>query len=261
MTRRSARDQQGGFTLVAVMVFMALLMMFGATFINHVMTTEESEVEGLLADSRAYWAMMGHYNYMVSRAANQGLCSAGTKGGDQATNAAGACSAEAFTAGVNDNDSIIGSLRDYLDGTNEIQNGSIDAPGTLTWFYPQNPVTNGEIRNVAGTYPYQFSVTGTVAERFDNNGSAANDGQLRLDLSVTSVGAAPVLRGLGDRVQRLTIGFCVVDLKDVDIGGGAHELQQTGLNATQCLSSKLIPAERVEGESFIQFIQRNYLLP
>lgn len=249
MTRQRA-DAQGGFTLVTVMVFMALLMLFGGTFVNHVMTAEESEVEGLLAESRAYWAMIGHYNYMASRAAQLGLCAGGTKEVSRALNQDALCTAEALSG--SGNGTIIGSLRDDLDHADEIQDGSIDNPGELIWVYPQNPVANGRIRANPTTEPYRFGIRATVSDR-PTTAVTINDGQLRLDLVVSSVGTAPVVANLGDRVQRLTIGFCVVDLL-TDTGS----LLQSGNNAASCPSAYTPP---VEGESHIQFIVRNHPLP
>ncbi|HRJ60204.1 MAG TPA: hypothetical protein PKZ99_03395, partial [Azospirillaceae bacterium] len=200
--RRAAkkrRDGQRGAVLITVMVFMAFMMLFGAGFINHVLTSESDEVERLLADTRAYWAMNGHLNYMLSRAAFQGLCAAGLKGADQTTNAAAACTTENTDDGATTGtypsnypsrtaNTRVGSLQDYLDGTNEIQvNGSINAPGRLYWYYPQNATNTGEQfsptspKAANAAKPYQFAVRAVVDERRNSAGLKPFDGQIRVD--------------------------------------------------------------------------------
>lgn len=268
------RDRQRGAVLITVMVLMAFMMLFGATFINHVLTSESDEVERLLADTRAYWAMNGHLNYMLSRAAYQGLCAGALKQTTQALNAASACDTVASDDGATTGtypstypartaNTRVGALQDYLDGTNEIQvGGSINTPGRLYWYYPQNATDVGEQFSPASpkaanaAKPYQFAVRAVVDERLNSLDAAAFDGQIRVDFEVLSaadgaaVGSAPAVRDLGHRVGRLTVGLCVVDMED-----NAGTATRAGVT-TNCPSSLI-----VDGAAVIQFIQRNYPLP
>lgn len=259
VTRRFARERQQGSVLVAVMVFMALLMLFATTLINHLLVSEAEEVESLLAETRVYWAMNGHLNYMLSRAAAQGLCAGNVKGTTLEDNQADACSAEDDSSGSypsfssRSEHSRVGSLQDYLDHSGELQqSGSINNPGSLVWYFPQNAnATNDGNAALNDNNPtnsvnkYHFSIRGVVSDLEIPNGNNTNDGQLRIDFEVTDVTDSttlPVLRNIADRVGRLTVGFCVLD----QTGGS------TPTAVTSCATTK------DEGSSLIQFIQRNF---
>lgn len=267
------RQRQRGAVLITVMVLMAFMMLFGATFINHVLTSESDEVERLLADTRAYWAMNGQLNYMLSRAAHQGLCAGALKETTQALNAFAACAAVASDDGATTGtypstypdrtrNTRVGALQDYLDGTNEIQvGGSINTPGRLYWYYPQNATDVGEQFSPAApkaanaAKPYQFAVRAVVDERRNNANATPFDGQIRVDFEVLSaadgapVGSAPAVRDLGHRVGRLTVGLCVVDGEN------------TGAVVPTADTANCQAGAAVEGTARIQFIQRNYPLP
>lgn len=259
---RRARERQRGSVLVAVMVFMALLSLFATTLVNHLMVSEATEVESLLAETRVHWAMTGQLNYMLSRAAGQGLCTAGTKGANLNANEVAACNDEndetsggypSFTGRTKG--SRAGALQDYLDGTSELQNGTIDAPGSLTWYYPQNAnadnsgkgLNDASVVNAANSY--WFAVRGVVSERVLSTSLGARDGQLRLDLDVYDAGTVPVLSNIAHRVGRLTVGFCVTDRSG---GNGAGGGTLTADDTSACAGNVS------EGTSRIQFIQRNF---
>lgn len=270
--RHCARERQQGSVLVAVMVFMALLMLFATTLINHLLVSEAEEVESLLAETRVYWAMNGHLNYMLSRAAAQGLCADETKNSELANNRVVACT-NTDTGSPSDvdhnsftnrtRDSLVGSLQDYLDGTGELQqNGSIDTPGELIWYFPQNAnatndgVTALNATNVANSAnQYHFSIRGVVDKRNSSSIVVPPDGQMRIDLKVVNSAtipandSAPVLRNIEDRVGRLTVGFCIID-----------EANQNGSPAPTTATSTCFsgPPTPTEGTSRIQFIQRNF---
>lgn len=262
MPRRSARERQRGVVLISVMVFMALLLLFTGGFVNHVLSSEARAVEELLADTRAYWAMNGHVNYMLSRASQQGVCHGTDKGTDQATNAASGCAGDNNGTGAYPSFSgreehyRIGSMQDYLDGNNEIQSGGdINDPGTLVWYYPQNFTPDNTTDLSPSTIPantgnpYRFAIRGVVSEQPTPNGLNESDGQMRLDLEVTDIGEAPSVRDLGHRFGRLTIGFCVVDLWN-DNG----DLKSVN-NPSTCHVGN---TGSIEGYSKIQFILRNF---
>jgi len=253
VTRRARTDQRGS-VLVAVMVFMALLTLFATTLVNHLMMSEADEVESLLAETRAHWAMVGHLNYMLSRAAKQGLCAGGTKNDPPGDNTVAPCNVEnsgsgSYEAGFSGRtrNNRIGSLQDYLDGANEIQRGgSLDDPGALVWEYPQNPAFGA----LAATGPYWFKVRGVVSERIlKSTNAGADDGQVRLDLEVRESATLPALRHLGSRFGRLTVGLCVVD---GSTSAGPPVTYNVVAPFTNCATG--VP----QGTSRIQFIQRNF---
>lgn len=253
------RERQQGSVLVAVMVFMALLMLFASTLINHLMVTEADDVESLLAETRVYWAMNGHLNYMLSRAAKQGLCAGGVKKDPPGDNTTAPCGTENSGSGSYENgfsgrnrDNRIGSLQDYLDGTSEIQSGgSLNDPGFLTWYYPQNHNTAAidAANPLNSANPYWFKIRGVVSKRVKANNSSADDGQVRLDLEATGSTDIPVLQHIGSRFGRLTFGICVVDGSTT---AGSPPVYNVSSSFTNCQSG--VP----QGTSLIQFIQRNF---
>ncbi len=279
----SVRNQRGS-VLVTVMVFMALLLLFAGTFVRHVLVSEEEEVDRLLADTRVYWAMMGHMNYMLSRAGYGGVC--GSSGKDTSnspnnTNHSSGCSASADygdttvtidTATLASNsrttNNIVGSLQEYLDSENiskiEIQtNGSLSDPGFLRWYYPQNlttPIQSLMSVNDNAANRYWFEIRAVVNDRPKPN-PVALDGQIRLDLEVGRanstghVGGAGALRDLRDRIGRLTIGLCVVDTEKS--GSPAATMAVNGTYS--CTQDG--GAATVDGAAAIQFIQRNFPFP
>lgn len=255
--RRTARERQRGSVLVTVMVFMALLMLFATIMINHLLMSEADDVEALLADTRAHWAMVGQMNYMLSRASKQGLCAGGAKRTPaEGSNTATPCGVEDSGSGSYDGgftgrskNNRIGSLQDYLDGAGEIQKGgSLDNPGALLWQYPENPAFGA----LTATNPYWFTVRGVVSERIlKATNAGADDGQVRLDLEVASSATAiPPLRHLASRVGRLTVGLCVVDGSTiVENGTTTHNVNAPFTNCAP---------DKPQGTARVQFIQRNF---
>lgn len=255
---RRARERQQGSVIIAVMVFMALLMLFATTLINHLLVSEADDVESLLAETRVYWAMNGHLNYMLSRAAAQGLCAGGVKKDPPGDNTTAPCGIEnsgsgSYESGFSERnrDNRIGSLQDYLDGANEIQSGgSLNDPGFLTWYYPQNHNTGAidAANPLNDANPYWFKIRGVVSKRVYADNSSENDGQVRLDLEATGSPNIPVLRHIGSRFGRLTFGFCVVD---GSTSSSSTPPNQVTSPFTNCQTG--VP----QGTSRIQFIQRN----
>lgn len=58
---------QEGNILIIIMVMMMLAMLLASALIEHFAVTEAREVEASLARVRAYWAMSGHVDYVLSR--------------------------------------------------------------------------------------------------------------------------------------------------------------------------------------------------
>src|SRR3954465_6075636 len=79
MSRRLG-NQRGGALMVVMMVGMVIAVGF-AGFITSSVLVEARAVEGSLARSRAYWAQMGNFNYMLSRTSYSRLCNGSRHGG------------------------------------------------------------------------------------------------------------------------------------------------------------------------------------
>jgi hypothetical protein len=245
-------DQRGS-ALIAVMVVMALLMILASSLVNHFSVAESEAVEQTLADSRVFWAEMGHVNYMLSRARFGGLCTSTEKLGTSSLNAASACLPSNGDDDGNNGaypsfsgrlaKTRVGSMQDYLGnttagaGAGELQRPeSSSVPGSRRWFYPR-PTDTG-----AQSY---FNIQGFVSGRKSDDNTRLNSGLMQVDLEVVETGTVPVFQGTPDRTGRLRVGFCVTDQADSTIS----------LNIGQCPVSV-----DMEGASIIQFIQRLPLL-
>ena len=66
-------NQRGGALIVVMMVGLVIAIGF-AGFITSSVLVEARAVEGSLARSRAYWAQMGNFNYVLSRISYSQLC-------------------------------------------------------------------------------------------------------------------------------------------------------------------------------------------
>jgi len=67
-------NQRGGALIVVMMVGLVITIGF-AGFITSGVLVEARAVEGSLARSRAYWAEMGNFNYILSRISKSKFCS------------------------------------------------------------------------------------------------------------------------------------------------------------------------------------------
>jgi len=72
--RRRWGNQRGGALIVVMMVGLVITIGF-AGFITSGVLVEARAVEGSLARSRAYWAEMGNFNYVLSRISKSKFCS------------------------------------------------------------------------------------------------------------------------------------------------------------------------------------------
>ena len=257
MNKQRNYKTQRGAVLITVMVFMVVLMLLASGVTNYFLTSEDREVEGLLADVRTYWAEIGHVNYMLSRLAASGLC--GQTGNSDTTTNLNANKYCGGTGLVDDDDPAIssrttkspaGSLQSYLDGDptpttgagrSEIQSGGLYTnPGKRQWFYPQyTDVTSN----------YSISVQAVVRDHLD-----INDYELRVDVSVVGSGTAPAAYSLKDQPNGITVGFCVVDSQKVISGPltGAYDNRGCGTGDATASSDK-----SKEGTAMIEFIMRN----
>ena len=70
---RDLRDQDGGALIFVTIVGLVVSLAFGL-FMGSTVVGEGRAIEAQLARSRAYWAQMGNYNYVLSRIAVSRLC-------------------------------------------------------------------------------------------------------------------------------------------------------------------------------------------
>ena len=125
MNTQRPKHQRGAIMLTIMMV-MFVSMLMASTLINHFAVTEAREVEQLLAQVRADWAMRGHLNYILSRswdesdgtstdADDAGLCDAFGNVGTP-VNSLGNCASDDPTraqAFANISTNEIGATRDW----------------------------------------------------------------------------------------------------------------------------------------------------
>jgi len=71
------RSQRGNALIVVMMVGTIIAIGF-AGIITNTIIVEQRSVEGSLARSRAYWAEMGNFNYVLSRLSKSKMCSSCT---------------------------------------------------------------------------------------------------------------------------------------------------------------------------------------
>lgn len=266
-------QRQHGSALIAVMVAMMLLMLLGSTLVNHFAVTEAQAVEDNLAEIRSYWAMMGHMNYMLSRASARGLCNATDYQVDSdpnalITNANAYCDGNDFFASSGDTIDLIrsglglsttsrsrvGAMQRYLAGTNELQSGSVEdlTNSFMRWRYPTGTNPSLPISQADSNY---IDIRGFVRPRDatnlqpTGNQNINSDLLMSLDLEVVSTDTnIPPLRNLGERVRRLTIGFCATDAAaGVDSNGNPITVVAPGCGIA-------------EGQSLINFVRREALV-
>lgn len=254
MTARYPYPRQRGAVLVVVMVVMVMIGLIATTLVENFTTSEAREVEASLMESRVKWAMLGHLNYIRARARTEGLCATATKNTTLVANQLTYCGAGDFdsAAGVLSKIraglttiSMVGSMQDYLDNPDELQNGTVVTPGTMRWRYPTG--TDPRAAVTAGDRNY-IDIRGLVRPRDNDalNTNIVNDGLMAIELEIVSSDAqTPVFQGIRERFQRLSIGFCVID-------------QQTAVTAGIL---PLAGCGAAEGESRIQFVRRDALLP
>ena len=66
------REKEQGNIIITIMIVMFLSMLAASGLISHNAVTEARAIEQSLVKVRAYWAMMGHVNYILSRARTKG---------------------------------------------------------------------------------------------------------------------------------------------------------------------------------------------
>ena len=71
---RTRRSRQAGNLLVPVMLIGLIGALLMGAFINYSVFIEQAAIENQLAETRAYWAIMGHFRYAISRQRHSALC-------------------------------------------------------------------------------------------------------------------------------------------------------------------------------------------
>jgi hypothetical protein len=71
--KRALQSQRGNILVPVMLVGLTCTLMMSA-LINRSVYLEQAAVENRLAETRAYWATMGHFRYALSRALHAGLC-------------------------------------------------------------------------------------------------------------------------------------------------------------------------------------------
>jgi hypothetical protein len=165
-------QSQRGNILVPVMLIGLTCTLMMSALINRSVYLEQAAVENRLAETRAYWAAMGHFRYALSRARHAGLCPDSL-----------GCTP---TQNIKDTDKVT-AIQSYLD--------EIAAYRTFT--YPDE--------NAA--YSIKINLTAAV----DDDPLRQNfSGHLMMTSSYPTSGVStlPVLSGLAQRFTPYQLRFC-----------------------------------------------------
>jgi len=169
--KRSLQSERGNILVPVMLVGLTCTLLMSA-LINRSVYLEQAAVENRLAETRAYWATMGHFRYALSRARHAGLC----------PDSAGCIPSQ----NIKDTDKIT-ALQSYLD--------EITAFRTFT--YPDE--------NAA--YSIRISLTAAVD---DDPTRQQFSGYLMMTSSypTTGVSTLDVLSGLAQRFTPYRLRFC-----------------------------------------------------
>jgi hypothetical protein len=191
-------NEQGAVLLIVTFVgFMAILLAAG--LVQHFAFREARAIDASLAKVRAYWAMQGHVDFLLSRSRHQEteVCTGGdrTNNGDD-----GDCTSIATDL------QLATTMTSYMD---EIDNP--DGTSTRLWSYAEVSPSYNFIRDDPDT-------TGADARLI-----------LTVDFQQASGDLAPVLSDLGSDVRDLNVKFCLVDAYG-DNCGATLDANLTGIS-------------------------------
>ena len=169
--KRGLQSQRGNILVPVMLVGLTCTLMMSA-LINRSVYLEQAAVENRLAETRAYWATMGHFRYALSRARHAGLCPD-----------SGGCIP---TQNIKDTDKIT-ALQSYLD----------EIAAFRTFTYPDE--------NAA--YSIKIDLTAAVD---DDPLRQQFSGHLMMTSSYPTAGVStlPVLSGLAQRFTPYRLRFC-----------------------------------------------------
>ena len=170
--KRVLQGQRGNILIPVMLVGLTCTLMMSA-LINRSVYLEQAAVENRLAESRAYWAAMGHFRYALSRARRFGLCPDSLGCGP--------------TQNIKDVDKIT-ALQSYLD--------EIAAYRTFT--YPDE--------NAA--YSIKIALTAAVDDDPLRHVNWSGHLMMTSTYPTTGVSTLPVLSGLAQRFTPYRLRFC-----------------------------------------------------
>ena len=169
---RNRRSSQAGNLLVPVMLIGLTSTLLMGAVINYSVFIEQAAVENQLAETRAYWAIMGHFRYALSRQRHAALC----------PNALGCTVLDTVTDAQKTT-----VLQSYLN--------EISSYRTLT--YPEE----------SSSYSIKIDLT---ASADDSASRDTYSGWMMMlgSYPTTGVSTLPVLSGLAQRFAPLQLRFC-----------------------------------------------------
>ncbi len=171
---RRRRSQQG-YLVMFVGVLGSIATLGTVLLFQGTSLMEQRAIEENLAQSRAYWAAMGAFNYVLSRANQDGACACDF---DTTTcpNPSGQCSSDldrVYTFSV---------FRDELGTPYSLEHEYLDGDYTM---------------NV------------TLDIQNDEDGSSSDNGHLKMVATISSVGTHRFLSSIADRLHVWEMGFCI----------------------------------------------------
>jgi len=189
---RAHASHQAGNLLIPVMLMGLVSALLMGAFINYSVFIEQAAIENQLAETRAYWAILGHFRYAISRQRYAALCpySAG-------------CAA---STNIKDTDKVT-VLQSYLDEisayrtfTYAEENADYSIKISLTASADTDPLRNpySGYMTMVGSYP------------------------------TSGLSSLPVLSGLAQRFAPLELRFCTSQLAAFQACGGVKNNNNGG---------------------------------
>jgi len=186
------RSRQAGNLLVPVMLIGLIGALLMGAFINYSVFIEGAAVENQLAETRAYWAIMGHFRYGISRLRYAALCpiSQGCSGNENISD----------TAKVTVLQSYLDEISSYRTFTYADENSGYTIKIALTASADTDPTRNAYsgYLQMAGSYP------------------------------TAGVSTLPVLAGLAQRFAPLQLRFCTSLVSAFQACGGVANNNNNG---------------------------------
>ena len=168
MTRLSS--QRGQAALTALMLGSLATFMAGA-LMQHGMVAEKEAVARSLAETRAYWAAMGHISYAMSRISKQG-----------------GCREDLYLGNCGPDTSKAGTAQAYLDEISSLRN----------WTYP----------DVNSDYYINLSLTAAPAGQGGQTKSGYVS--ISATFPTSGQSPLPVLNGLSNRLRPVVLIYCTM---------------------------------------------------
>ena len=186
------RSRQAGNLLIPVMLIGLVGALLMGAFINYSVFIEGVAVENQLAETRAYWAIMGHFRYGISRLRYAALCpiSQGCSGNEN----------------ISDTDKVT-VLQSYLDEISSFR----------TFSYADE----------SSAYTIKIALTASADTDATRN---AYSGYLQMAGSYPTSGVStlPVLSGMAQRFAPLQLRFCTSLVAAFQACGGVANNNNNG---------------------------------